>query len=416
MRLFISIFTIPTSALRLYSSLFWALYRQQTISVFSKTVVGKRMKPIKLRVFKASNKPLANLDLWLHYLSGELDLVGPELLEMQDIKQLNKQQRDRFKVAPGLISPYQIRKHSGIAHSNELTISANFANHATALRRFQVIIAAIFQWLLGNKTTNLRVPDIVSIFGVTVRNVTMNGAIDSVMDVVNSDSSFECPKKFAFINADCVNKYVVDARYKRALDKCDELFADGIGMRLAARWHKARLVDNVNGTDMFPLLCNRLSTEKKKVFLYGGSQTVVDDTATKLALEFPGIELVGQVNGFSNHDHPEAICRKINNSAADILFVAMGAPLQECWIANNAHRLEVKAVLGVGGLFDFYSGHVPRAPIWLRELSLEWIWRLIVQPREKAKRYLIGTPVFLLRIVRSICKTDKFANQIEVCQ
>jgi len=152
---------------------------------------------------------------------------------------------------------------------------------------------------------------------------------------------------------------------------------------------------------LFPLLCEKLSAENKKVFLYGAKPEVVEKVAQRLEAEYPGLQVVGYQDGYLNSDNPEKICAEINRSKADILFVALGAPRQEKWIANNQHRLNVKVAMGVGGLFDFYSGTVSRAPLWLRERSLEWVWRLIQQPKDKAKRYLIGNPVFLFRAFKA---------------
>ena len=124
---------------------------------------------------------------------------------------------------------------------------------------------------------------------------------------------------------------------------------------------------------------------------------MVSKVVRKLSSEYPAIRIAGYQDGFSCFKKALDLPAQINSSGADIVFVAMGAPIQEQWIDNNSHRLNAKAVIGVGGLFDFYSEEVPRAPVWLRELSLEWVWRLAVQPRDKAKRYLIGNPLFLFR-------------------
>jgi len=84
----------------------------------------------------------------------------------------------------------------------------------------------------------------------------------------------------------------------------------------------------------------------------------------------------------------------------------MGAPRQEQWINDNLKQLNVKAAIAVGGLFDFYSEQVSRAPEWLRELSLEWVWRLAAQPLDKGKRYLVGNPLFLLHVFMNTNKSQ----------
>ena len=94
----------------------------------------------------------------------------------------------------------------------------------------------------------------------------------------------------------------------------------------------------------------------------------------------------------------------INASGADILLAAFGAPRQELWLARHQARLRPRVLMGVGGLFDFYSGSIPRAPIWMREVGLEWTWRLMQEPGRMWRRYLVGNPLFLYRVYRQKLK------------
>ena len=413
MRLLISIVGISVTSVKLCWGMLLALYKQQTVTMFTRVVLGREMKPITLKVFKVANRPLANADLWFHYWRGNFDLVGPKALELASVGRLTNKQKARFSVAPGLICPHQVRKKSGIAYCDEPTVAAGFALSATQWRRAQVLFAAAFQRCLGNGQKGLATPTSFSLFGVRIDNRTMDDAVEQVVNAVVQPRRQRL-KTVAFVNADCVNKYVHDVNYRATLQQFDHVFADGIGMRLAARWHNARLLDNVNGTDMFPMLCERLARHGKRVFLYGGSSEVVSKTARRLRSEYPRLNVVGIRDGFSDQNKPAAVCQQINDSGADVLFIAKGAPLQERWLQENAQRLDVDVAIGVGGLFDFYSGHVSRAPVWLRELSLEWVWRLMMQPADKAKRYLIGNPLFLARVVMSASKHGRYQNTLEV--
>ncbi len=413
MRLVISIVGISVTSLKLCLGVLRALYYQQTVTVFSSTVLGKGQTPITLKIFKVANKPLANVDVWFQYFKGNIDLVGPKALNITFANRLTSLQCRRFNVAPGMICPYQVRKRSGIAYLDEKEVASEFAVSASHGRRFQVLLAALFQILIGNGCKSLATPNSFLLFGVRIRNLSMRNAVEQIMTDLNRPLGSKLTK-VAFVNADCVNKYVKNKRYYSALTQADHVFADGIGMRLAVRWHKARLLDNVNGTDLFVPLCKQLSEQRKRVFLYGGSKAVVSRVAERLKIEFPELAVVGAVDGFSLMSDAKAVCDQINASEADIIFVAKGAPLQECWVQENAHYLRAKVAIGVGGLFDFYSGHVSRAPIWVRELSLEWVWRLLMQPKAKATRYLLGTPLFLARVLKSIGQQDNFKNTLEV--
>ena len=113
---------------------------------------------------------------------------------------------------------------------------------------------------------------------------------------------------------------------------------------------------------------------------------------------FPALAIVGFHDGFFKPEETERILEEINNSNADILLVAFGTPKQELWLAEHHDKLKPCVRLGVGGLFDFYSGRMPRAPIWMREIGMEWSWRLLQEPGRMWRRYLIGNPLFLYRV------------------
>lgn len=414
MRLLIGVTALLITGAKLCFRLLQALYQQQAITLFARTVAGKNKKPIKLRVFTVANRPLANVDVWFHYLKGDFNLVGPVALDVTDLARLTARQRARFDVAPGLVSPYRVAIKRGLAPSSEAETSMQFAQKNSWVLRTQILVAALLPRKSTSNPNPLQVPKTFSLFGVGIQNATMHAAVSSLMQHLHRRAGQKSPAKVAFVNADCVNKYVKDRHYQGVLKGFDHVFADGVGLRLAARRHGARLVDNVNGTDMFPQLCQELATTGKRVFLYGGQPAVVEATAKRLKQEYPGLQVVGYLDGYTTAT-AEAVCYQINRSNADIVFVALGAPKQEQWIADNAYRLNVGVAIGVGGLFDFYSGSVSRAPEWVRALSLEWVWRLAMQPKAKAGRYLIGNPLFLFRILSSKVQSRVQATMLEVC-
>ena len=416
MRVIIGLVALLITSIKLSLGLLIALYKQQPISVFTRVVAGKGKKPLKLRVFMACNTPLCNVDIWIHYLRGDFNLIGPAGLGFADLAKLTTQEQARFKVAPGIITPFKIalRRADTSKQNSERSVSMSFANHDSLVSRLKLLLSACSVADRSLPTDHLRIPDTVSLFGVDIQNTTMQRAVDWVLQGLSSRTHRSEPVKIAFINADCVNQYVENLHYQRALKSFEHLFADGVGLRLAARRHGARMIDNVNGTDMFPILCRALSDAGKNVFLYGAKTEVVEATARRLKAEFPGLNVVGYLDGFTPMS-AKTVCHHINLSKADIVFVALGAPKQELWIMDNAHRLEVGVAMGVGGLFDFYSGAVSRAPAWVRAAALEWVWRLAMQPFDKAKRYLLGNPLFLYRVLLSRHQRHAEAKRLEVC-
>lgn len=198
-----------------------------------------------------------------------------------------------------------------------------------------------------------------------------------------------------FINAHCINVARKSGSYRRALAQSDLLLPDGIGMEIAARMSGLEKPENLNGTDLFPLICERAATEGAGLFLLGGMPGVADAAATWACGQYPSLRIRGTQHGYFEKHDEDSLIERINRSGAAILFVGFGVPLQEEWIARNRHRLEAPVVLGVGGLFDYYSGRIARAPAAIRTMRCEWAWRLAMEPRRMASRYLVGNAVFL---------------------
>ncbi|WP_332872384.1 WecB/TagA/CpsF family glycosyltransferase [Allopontixanthobacter confluentis] len=198
-----------------------------------------------------------------------------------------------------------------------------------------------------------------------------------------------------FINAHCVNVARKSRSYRRALGQTDFLLPDGFGIEIAARMSGLEKPENLNGTDLFPLICRRAATQGASLFLLGGLPGVADAAAAWACGQYPSLRIRGTQDGYFDKQDEDALVERINRSGAAILFVGFGVPLQEKWIARNRHRLDAPVVLGVGGLFDYYSGRIPRAPAPIRATRCEWAWRFAMEPRRMAGRYLVGNAIFL---------------------
>jgi N-acetylglucosaminyldiphosphoundecaprenol N-acetyl-beta-D-mannosaminyltransferase len=208
------------------------------------------------------------------------------------------------------------------------------------------------------------------------------------------------PTQVAFVNADCVNIAFRNAAYANTLRHCELVFADGVGMKIAGRVLGRSLCDNVNGTDMFPQLAAEMARQGRGVYLLGGRPGVPEGVAEWLATHHPDVRICGVRHGYFSPAEEPHIEQEIAASGADLLLVAFGDPRQTLWVAERLPRLGVPVAMGVGGLFDFFSGRIPRAPRWMRRLGIEWLYRLYREPRRLAGRYLIGNVVFLARLAR----------------
>ena len=251
--------------------------------------------------------------------------------------------------------------------------------------------AALFSWeKTAQSLIDIYQKKITHIFGTPFFTGTMDEALNQLDVMVKSKKHH----KVAFINAHCLNIAYKDTAYRETLQKCSAVFADGIGAKIGAKMLGHRVEENVNGTDMFPLLTKKTY----RIYLLGGSPEVAQK-ALENARAFNGeAEFVGCSDGFFKTKNETELFAELNTLKPDILLVAMGVPKQEMWINDHLNDLPPCVAIGVGGLLDFVSGRIPRAPMWMRKCNTEWCFRLYQEPVRLFKRYIIGNPLFLLRV------------------
>ncbi len=236
----------------------------------------------------------------------------------------------------------------------------------------------------------------IELFDIAIDNLTLDEAVKVLVDRLDGDT----PTQVSFLNADCVNIACRSPEYREALQQSDLVLADGVGVRLAGELLGQPVRDNVNGTDLFPRLAAALQGTGKRIYLLGGRPGVAEGVAGWLAMNFPGVELAGWRHGYFSAEEEAEVIEAIRRSGADLVLVAFGAPRQELWIRRHLSELGAKVVIGVGGLLDFFSGRIPRAPRWIRRLGMEWCYRLYREPRRLWRRYLVGNAVYLVRLAR----------------
>ena len=189
----------------------------------------------------------------------------------------------------------------------------------------------------------------------------------------------------AFVNAHCINVARSVPAYREALERADMLLPDGVRMRIAARLAGKPMGDNLNGTDLFPDICARAAEAGTPIFLFGGRRGVAVAAGKAMQARYPGLKIAGTADGYFAPSDEAGLVARINASGAAMLFVGLGVPGQDLLIARLAPSLAPPVVLGVGGLFDYYSGRIPRAPLVLRRTGLQWAWRLAQEPRRLAE-------------------------------
>jgi exopolysaccharide biosynthesis WecB/TagA/CpsF family protein len=218
--------------------------------------------------------------------------------------------------------------------------------------------------------------------------------VDAKTDTVVETLVAPGQRSVAFMNAHCVNVAARSDDYTTALRRMDHVLPDGVGIEIAAKMNATHLRENLNGTDLGPRIMKRAAELGLKVYLLGGETGTAERAASNLTRDIPGLKVVGARDGFAGM---VGAVDDINASGADILLVALGVPLQELWIDRNIGQLNVRLAMGVGALLDFWAGNVTRAPKIVRNARMEWGWRLLMEPRRLAGRYLIGNFTFLAR-------------------
>lgn len=219
-------------------------------------------------------------------------------------------------------------------------------------------------------------------------------------------------RRIHFMNAHCFNVLASYRQYAAAVHSADLLLPDGSGVALAAKMAGKALKYNLNGTDLVPELMAQAARMGKSVYLFGGKPGTAEAAGLALTLKNPGLRIVGTLDGYDQAADEDAVVADINASGADIVLVALGVPMQELWLHRNARRINADLTMGVGAAFDFLAGNVRRAPKWMRRAGSEWMWRLAMEPRRMAKRYLVGNITFLARAASEAARQMTTASVI----
>jgi N-acetylglucosaminyldiphosphoundecaprenol N-acetyl-beta-D-mannosaminyltransferase len=266
-------------------------------------------------------------------------------------------------------------------------VNRNVTSQNTATFRALHGIRAVH--FLGTRIDTLKLPDLLRVVHGAVRESTRI----SVM----------------YVNIHTVNLAYRHTYFRELLRGADIVYCDGTGVRLGARLLGLEIPERMTGADWIHDLCRMAVRENLSLFFMGSAAGVAGQAAVALQVRYPGLRVVGWSSGFGLSD---GTVRRISDCRPDILLVGMGSPRQERWIAENRNGLEVPVVWAVGALFDFVSGRIPRGPRWMTNHGLEWVCRLAAEPEKLWRRYLIGNPLFLYRVLRSRMKgqSDRFAS------
>ena len=206
----------------------------------------------------------------------------------------------------------------------------------------------------------------------------------------------------------CANQYYLNlafenGNYRKNLNAFDLIFPDGVGLKLAAGitdYHDiVKKLDRINGSDIYPEIINRIFNENLSLYILGDSQNVLDSALKNIVERFRGIKITGAHHGYFDL-FDENIIEEINASNPFLLIVGLGAPRQEEWINRWKNKLNAAKIVAVGGGLRIIAGDRRRGPVWMRNIGLEWLVRLLTEPSKTWKRYIIGIPLFIYRVLK----------------
>ncbi|NLL42432.1 MAG: WecB/TagA/CpsF family glycosyltransferase [Firmicutes bacterium] len=206
-------------------------------------------------------------------------------------------------------------------------------------------------------------------------------------------------------NPEMVIKARGDQLLAEIMDRADLVVADGIGVVWASRVLGKPVPERIPGIELAEGLLAQASRQGWKVFLLGGSEGVAEEAAQSLQRSFPEIKIVGTCHGYFSSGEEGEILKKIDREKPHILLAALGVPRQEKWLAAYLGTLKIPVAIGVGGSFNVWAGVDKRAPLWIRKVNLEWLYRVIKQPW-RIKR-LAALPIFALAVIWSRFKQGR---------
>ncbi|MBF0386314.1 MAG: WecB/TagA/CpsF family glycosyltransferase [Candidatus Omnitrophica bacterium] len=242
--------------------------------------------------------------------------------------------------------------------------------------------------------------------------MTTYSVLDIQVSAVNPDLAFSVIRDLVASRAKayvCVAPVstIVDARrdpqYRAVVNAAAMVTPDGAPVAWLGRWHGHKSVRRTYGPDLMLQVCAEGRAQGFRHFFYGASAPVCDRLEHNLRSRFPGIHIAGKIAPpyiSKAAVLADAVIKEINAARPDVLWVGLGSPKQDLWMALNRAALDVPVMIGIGAAFDFIAGEKPQAPGWMRACALEWLFRLCCEPRRLWKRYLLGNTLFIFWLIK----------------
>jgi N-acetylglucosaminyldiphosphoundecaprenol N-acetyl-beta-D-mannosaminyltransferase len=237
-------------------------------------------------------------------------------------------------------------------------------------------------------------PTRTNILGVGISAVDMRRAVDTIHTWIAQ----RAPHYVCIFTVHSVMECQRNERLRAIANRSGMTTPDGMPLVWLSRLRGHRDVSRVYGPDLMLALCEESIEKGYRHFFYGGAEGVAVELAARLTERYPGLQVAGTYSPPFRpltEDEDQQVVDLINRSGADIVWVGLGTPKQDFWVADHVGRLEAPVLLAVGAAFDFHSGRKRQAPRWMQRAGLEWLFRLLTEPRRLWYRYLVLNPLFI---------------------
>lgn len=240
---------------------------------------------------------------------------------------------------------------------------------------------------------------------------------NTIIDVLNVEETIHLVEQYVLkkeplhlmgVNADKINEVNRNDRMLQIVNSCGIINADGASVVLASKFLKKPLPERVAGIDLMQSLVELSARKGYSIYLLGAKQEVVEKTADVLQNKYTSLKITGIRNGYFKDDEWQQISEEISEAQPDFVFVGITSPKKEYlieYMQNCGHKC---VFMGVGGSFDVISGNIPRAPKWMQKVNLEWLFRVMQEPKRLFKRYFVGNWIFILTILKEKKKNECF--------
>ncbi|MHA6647224.1 WecB/TagA/CpsF family glycosyltransferase [Aerococcus urinae] len=233
--------------------------------------------------------------------------------------------------------------------------------------------------------------------------------LNTNIDVLNTKETIELVDKYIQnhkplhlmgVNADKINQLNKNPELKRIVNECEVINADGASVVLASKYLGKELPERVAGIDLMQDLLKLAEDRGYSIYLIGAKEQVIQDTVAVIKHRYPKLEITGYRNGYFDKSQWKSIGKDISNKNPQIVFVGITSPLKEYLVDYWLKKGFSSVYMGVGGSFDVISGNIPRAPKWMQNHNLEWLFRVSQEPKRLFKRYFVGNSQFIHAIIK----------------